>query len=66
MKGKTILKSVIVSAIVVLVMFLLISYMASCINGSCTLSSGAFPILYFVEFIVIVVASLIAFGLGDK
>jgi len=66
MKGKTIVKSIIISVVAVIVMFLLISYMASCINGSCTLSSGAFPILYFVEFIVIVVASLIAFGLGDK
>jgi len=66
MKGKTILKSIIVSAIAVIVMFLFIAYMASCINESCTLSSGTFPILYFIEFIVILIASLIAFGLKDK
>jgi len=66
MKGKTIIKSLIVSLITVIAMFLFVSYLSSCINGTCTLSSGSFPILYFLVFIVVAVASLIAFGWKDN
>ncbi len=71
MKGKTVLKCVIISIVTAIVMFMVVNYMIGCMGGvnmvtTCQITPQAPMYLTIVSFVISLLASLIAFGIGDK